>query len=109
MKIAVIPEDKLKVAKSLVTHNRQPERTTVDVVKLAEQVDAMDESIEQVQEYVSNTVYRQLAMTRWSLSRVEVALEEANVDLDSLNGVEAKESELKQRAKEFGVPEVDNS
>jgi len=109
MKIAVIPEDKLKVAKSLVTHNRQPERTTVDVVKLAEQVDAMDESIEQVQEYVSNTVYRQLAMTRWSLSRVEVALEEANVDFDSLNGVEAKESELKQRAKEFGVPEVDNS
>jgi hypothetical protein len=72
-------------------------------------VEAMDESIEQVQEYVSKTVYRQLAMMRWSLSRVEVALEEANVDFDSLDGVETKESELKQRAKEFSVPEVDNS
>lgn len=99
MKIAVIPEEKLKEARSLVTHNRQPDRTTVDVVELAEQVEAMDESIEEVQEYVSENVYRQLAIMRWSLARVELAMEDASVDLDSLDGVDAKESELKQRAK----------
>jgi DNA-binding Lrp family transcriptional regulator len=103
MKIAVIPESKWREAKSLVTHDRQPERTTVDVVELAEEVESMGESIEQVQEYVSENVYRQLAMMRWSLARVELALEDTSVGIDSLNGVDAKESELKQRAKEFSV------
>jgi hypothetical protein len=99
MKIAVIPENKRHKAKSLVTHDRQPERTTVDVVELAEEVATMAESIEQVQEYVSENVYRHLAMMRWSLARVELALEDASVDLDSLSGVDAKDAELKQRAK----------
>jgi DNA-binding Lrp family transcriptional regulator len=99
MKIAVIPQNKRREAKSLVTHDRQPKRTTVDVVELAENVEAMAESIEQVQEYVSENVYRHLAMMRWSLARVELALEDASVDLDSLNGVDAREEELKQRAK----------
>jgi len=103
MKIAVKPEDKFQEAKSLITHDRKPERTTVDVVELAEQMEAMDESIKQVQEYVSENVYRQLAMMRWSLSRIELALEEAGVEFDSFEGTEEKESELKQRAKEFGV------
>ena len=100
MKIAVIPEDKLQEAKSLVTHNRLPERTTVDVVELAEDLEAMAESINQVQEYVSENVYRQLAMMRRSLARVELALEDANVDLDFLEGVDAKDAELKQRTRE---------
>jgi hypothetical protein len=56
-----------------------------------------------VQEYVSENVYRQLAMLRWSVARVELALEDANVDLDSLNGVEVQDSHLKQRAKDFGL------
>ncbi|TKX86735.1 hypothetical protein EXE43_06805 [Halorubrum sp. SS5] len=103
MKIAVIPEDKLRAAKSLVSHDRQPERTTVDVVELAEQVEAMTESIEQVQEYVSENVYRQLAMMRWSLARVELALEDVNVDLDSMDGVDAKNAELKQRTREVST------
>lgn len=103
MKIAVIPEDKLREAKSLVSHDRQPERTTVDVVELAKQVEAMTESIEQVQEYVSENVYRQLAMMRWSLARVELALEDVNVDLDSMDGVDAKNAELKQRTREVST------
>jgi hypothetical protein len=70
------------------------------VVELAKQVEAMTESIEQVQEYVSENVYRQLAMMRRSLARVELALEDANVDLDSLEGVDAKDAELKQRTRE---------
>jgi hypothetical protein len=52
---------------------------------------------------VSQTVYRQLAMMRWSLARVELALEDAGVDLNSLDGVDTKDAELKQRAKEVGV------
>lgn len=103
MKIAVIPDYKRQEAKSLVTHDRQPERTTVDVVELAEQVEGMAESIEQVQDYLSEYVYRQLAMTRWSLARVELALEGASVDLDEPDGVDAKDSELKQRARAFGI------
>jgi len=111
MKVAELTEKALDEInnKGFLSGGQQPERTTVNVAELAEQVELVEESIEQVQEYVSKTVYRQLAMMRWSLSRVEVAIEEANVDLDSLDGVEAKEEELKQRAKEFGFQEVDNS
>ena len=105
MKIAVIPEDKLKESKSYISHDRQPERTTVDVVELAEQLDDLGASIDEVQEYVSENVYRQLAMMRWGLARVERALETVRVDLDSIDGVEGRESELKQRLNEFGVQE----
>ena len=109
MKVAELTERALDEInnKGFLSGRQQPERTTVNVAELAEQVKTVEESVEQVQEYVSETVYRQWAMMRWSLSRVEVALEEGGVELDSLDGVGEKESELKQRAKEFGVSEID--
>ena len=109
MKVAELTEKALDEIdnKGFLSGGQQPKRTTVNVTELAEQVEMVEESIEQVQKYVSETVYRQLTMIRWSLSRVEVALEEANVELDSLDGVEEKESELKQRAKGFGVSGID--
>jgi DNA-binding MarR family transcriptional regulator len=103
MKVAVIPEEKMREAKSLISHNRQPERTKVDVVELAKEVDELEASIVDVQEYVSENVYRQMMMIRWSLARVELALEDANVDLDSLDGVDAKSAELKQRTREVST------
>jgi DNA-binding Lrp family transcriptional regulator len=60
MKIAVIPEDKLREAKSLVSHDRQPERTKVDVVELADQIDELQEMIEETHEYVSTNLYRRM-------------------------------------------------
>lgn len=102
MKIAVIPEAKRQQAESLLTHDRQPKRTTVDVVDLAEQVEGMADSIEQMQEYVGENVYRQMIMMRWVLARAEVALEETGVDLDSIDGVELRDAELRERATEFG-------
>lgn len=100
MKVAVIPDEKMREAKRLISHDRQPARTKVDVVELAKEFDELEASIEDVQEYVSQTVYRQLAMMRWSLARVELALEDASVELNSLDRVDAKDAELKQRAKE---------
>jgi DNA-binding MarR family transcriptional regulator len=111
MKVAELTEKALDEInnKAFLSGGQQPERTTVNVAELAEQVQKVEESIEQVQEYVSENVYRQLTMMRRSLARVELALEDASVDLGSLDGNGAKESELKQRARDFGVQEVDNS
>lgn len=96
MKTAVIPEKKSHEARSLVTHNRQPKRTTVDVVELAAEVEAMAESIEQGQRYVSENVYSNPIVMRWCLARVEIALEHAGVNPDSLDRVDAKNAELLQ-------------
>lgn len=102
MKVAELTDKALDEInnKGVLSGGQQPERTKVNVAELAEQVEMLEESIEQVQEYVSENVYRQLVMMRWSLARVELALENASVELGSLDGVDAKDSELKQRAKE---------
>jgi DNA-binding Lrp family transcriptional regulator len=73
MKIAVIPEDKLREAKSLVSHDRQPERTKVDVVVLADQIDELQEMIEETHEYVSTNLYRRMKKNSERLDELELA------------------------------------
>jgi DNA-binding transcriptional ArsR family regulator len=72
-----------------------------ELVELVERVDDHDEAIEHVQEYVSKTVYANMAMLRWSLARVELSLEEARVDLDAVEGVSEREAEVKARVRDF--------
>lgn len=75
-----------------------------EIVELVERVDSQEEAIEQVQQYVSQNVYRQLSMLRWSVARIEKALEGTQwIDLDSVEAVEGKEAELKERSKDFDV------
>jgi DNA-binding Lrp family transcriptional regulator len=77
MKIAVIPEDKQHMAKSLVTHDRQPERTNVDVVKLAEQVESIAESVEEIQEYVTGRLFDRMTENKERLEQLEVKSKES--------------------------------
>jgi DNA-binding Lrp family transcriptional regulator len=71
MKIAVIPEDKLREAKSLVSHDRQPERTKVDVVELAEKLDELQATIEETHDYVSTNLYRRMEENTERLEALE--------------------------------------
>ena len=71
MKIAVIPEDKIREAKSLVSHDRQPERTKVDVVELAEKLDELQATIEETHEYVSTNLYRRMEENTKRLEALE--------------------------------------
>ena len=71
MKIAVIPEDNLREAKSLVSHDRQPERTKVDVVELAEKLDELQATIEETHEYVSTNLYRRMEENTKRLEALE--------------------------------------
>jgi uncharacterized coiled-coil DUF342 family protein len=81
------------------------EEMAEEIVELVERVDSQGEAIKQVQDYVSQNVYRQLAVLRTSVARMEVALEGSNwIDLDAVEGVEEKEAELKQRGRELEGP-----
>ena len=71
MKIAVILEDKLREAKSLVSHDRQPKRTRVDVVELAENFDELQATIEETHEYVSTILYRRMKENTKRLEALE--------------------------------------
>jgi hypothetical protein len=75
-----------------------------EIVELVERVGSNEDAIEQVQQYVSQNVYRQLGMLRWSVARMEAAMESTQwVDLESVEGVDVKDVELKERSKEFDV------
>lgn len=75
-----------------------------ELVRVREALEDNEEAIEQVQEYVSQNVYRQLAMLRWSVARMEAAMEKSQwVDLESVEGVERKDAELRERASDFDV------
>jgi hypothetical protein len=71
MKITVIAGYKRKEVKSLVSHNRQPERTKVDVVGLAEKLDELQATIEETHEYVSTNLYRRMEENTKRLEALE--------------------------------------
>jgi hypothetical protein len=73
MKIAVIPEDKLQEVKSLVSHDRQPERTSVDVVELAEKLDELQATLEETQKYVTTNLYERMEQNTERLEALESA------------------------------------
>lgn len=90
----------------------QPEKATRDVDELAAQVDtlkervrAQEEQIEQLQRYITETVYRNISMLRWSIARLEIAVETDDRPLGSFDPSE-RISALKQRVKDFEVDHV---
>jgi DNA-binding MarR family transcriptional regulator len=76
MKIAVIPEAKRDEAEALLSHDRKPERTTVDVLELANEVDELTTTIEEIHDYITENVYKRMNSNR---ERIE-ALEEQVTD-----------------------------
>jgi len=74
MKIAVIPEAKRDEAEALLSHGRKPERTTVDVVELAEEVDELTTTIEELKEYISTNVYGRMTSNKKRIIELEEQL-----------------------------------
>jgi hypothetical protein len=74
MKIAVIPEAKRDEAEALLSHDRKPERTTVDVVELAEEVDELTTTIEELKEYISTNVYGRMTSNKERIIELEEQL-----------------------------------
>ena len=69
MKVAVIPEGVRDEAEALLSHDRKPERTTVDVVELADNVD-------EYVDFVRNTVYPELERLTTRVADLEAQLSE---------------------------------
>lgn len=74
MKIAVIPEAKRDEAEALLSHDRKPERTTVDVVELAEEVGELTTTIEELKEYISTNVYGRMTSNKERIIELEEQL-----------------------------------
>ena len=60
MKQASLTEKGEEEVRAILSHDRQPERTTVDVVELADQIKELEEAIDEIQEYVSETLYHRV-------------------------------------------------
>ena len=71
MKIAVIPEAKRDEAEALLSHDRKPERTPVDVVDLAREVEELTQTIEELQEYISKNVYARMTSNQDQINELE--------------------------------------
>lgn len=71
MKIAVIPEAKRDEAEALLSHDRKPERTTVDVLELANEVDELTTTIEEMHDYITENVYERMNSNRERIEALE--------------------------------------
>lgn len=114
-KIAVLTDiarDEIENKGLLQGGHYQPETDPRDVEELAERVDELtervhvqEEQIEQLQTYITETVYQNISMLRWSIARVEIAVETEErvlASLDPSNRVTA----LKERARDFEVEQI---
>jgi len=73
MKVAELTEKAVDEInnKAFLSHDQQPERTKVDVVELANQVEANTESIEEIQQYVGDIVYERLSENSNRIDKLE--------------------------------------
>ena len=74
MKVAVIPDEKRDEAEALLSHDRTPERTTVDVVELAEEVDELNQTIEEIHDYITENVYKRMTSNQERINELEEQL-----------------------------------
>jgi DNA-binding Lrp family transcriptional regulator len=74
MKVAVIPDEMRDEAEGLLSHDRTPERTTVDVVELAEEVDELNQTIEEIHDYITENVYKRMTSNQERINELEEQL-----------------------------------
>lgn len=87
------------------TDPRDVEELAERVDELTERVHNQEEQIEQLQTYITETVYQNISMLRWSIARVEIAVETEErvlASLDPSNRVTA----LKERTRDFEVEQI---
>jgi hypothetical protein len=114
-KIAVLTDfgrEEIETKGLLQGGHYQPETVPRDVEELAARVDELtervhtqEEQIEQLQTYITETVYQNISMLRWSIARVEIAVETEErvlASLDPSNRVTA----LKERTRDFEVEQI---
>ena len=73
MKVATLTEKALDEieTKAYLSHGQQPERTSVDVVELAEQLDELQATIEETHDYVSTTLFQRMRKNSERLEALE--------------------------------------
>mgnify|MGYP006280849143 FL=1 len=74
MKVAVIPDEMRDEAEALLSHDRKPERTTVDVVKLAQEVAELNQTIEEIHDYITENVYKRMTSNQERINELEEQL-----------------------------------
>jgi polyhydroxyalkanoate synthesis regulator phasin len=76
MKVAVIPDEKRDEAEALLSHDRKPERTTVDVVKLASEVDELTQTIEELKKHMTSHLYNPMRSNTERIDELEEQISE---------------------------------
>jgi DNA-binding Lrp family transcriptional regulator len=67
--------------------------------KMAERIIELEEELEETQQYVTENLYQNVRMLRWSVARIELAL--SDEALESVESIGNREECLKQRAKQY--------
>lgn len=73
MKVATLTEKALDEIenKAYLSHGQQPERTSVDVVELAEKIDELHATLEETHEYVTTNLYQRMKENSERLEALE--------------------------------------
>jgi DNA-binding MarR family transcriptional regulator len=73
MKVATLTEKALDEIenKAYLSHGQQPERTSVDVVELAEKLDELQATLEETHEYVTTNLYKRMEANTKRLEELE--------------------------------------
>ena len=76
MKVAVIPDEKRDEAEALLSHDRKPERTTVDVVELASELDELTQTIDELKKHMTSHLYNPMQANRERIEKLEEQISE---------------------------------
>ena len=76
MKVAVIPDEKRDEAESLLSHDRKPERTTVDVVELASELDELNQTIDELKKHMTSHLYNPMRSNTERIGELEEQISE---------------------------------
>lgn len=76
MKVAVIPDEMRAEAEALLSHDRKPERTTVDVVELAEELDELNQTIDELKKHMTSHLYNPMQANRERIEKLEEQISE---------------------------------
>ena len=76
MKVAVISDEKREEAEALLSHDRKPERTTVDVVELASELDELTQTIEELKKHMTSHLYNPMQANRERIEELEEQISE---------------------------------
>jgi DNA-binding PadR family transcriptional regulator len=76
MKVAVITDEKRDEAESLLSHDRKPERTTVDVVELASELDELNQTIDELKKHMTSHLYNPMQANRERIEKLEEQISE---------------------------------